>query len=75
MSWLSVILGLLSGVVQGLLKVFDAIKTQELINQGRTLEQADRAKDEIEINRQQTEILAQNQSKEETIKKLEDGTF
>lgn len=75
MSWLSLLLGFLSGAVQALLKVFDAIKTQELINQGRTLEQADRAKDEVEINRQQTEILAQNQSKEETIKKLEDGTF
>jgi hypothetical protein len=51
------------------------MKKDELINQGREREQADIAKEEINVNREQTEILTKDQTREETVKKLDDGTF
>ena len=57
------------------MNIFEYIKSSELIAQGKNEQQAELAKEEIEINRKQTEILSQEVTKEETIKKLEDGTF
>jgi hypothetical protein len=72
--WVAV-LGLFSGIVQIFAKVLEQLKTNELINQGKELQQAEIAKEEIETSRQQTEILTKDQTREETIKKLEDGSF
>lgn len=57
------------------MNIFEYIKSSELISQGKNEQQAELAREEIEINRKQTEILSQEVTKEETIKKLEDGTF
>lgn len=72
--WVTV-LGLLNGLVQVFARVLEQLKRDELVNQGKELQQAEIAKDEIEVNRQQTEILTKDQTREETAKKLEDGTF
>jgi short-subunit dehydrogenase len=71
----STILGLVSGIVSIIAQVLEKIKKDELIRQGREQEQADIAKEEINVNRQQTEILTKDQTREETVKKLEDGNF
>jgi len=71
----STILGLVSGIVSIIAQVLEKIKKDELINQGREREQADIAKEEINVNREQTEILTKDQTREETVKKLDDGTF
>lgn len=75
MSWITVILGFLSGLFKSLTGILDVIKSQDLINRGKEEQQTEIAKDEIEINREQTQILSQERTREETIKKLEDGTF
>jgi short-subunit dehydrogenase len=69
------ILGLVSGIVSIITQVLEKIKKDELIRQGREQEQADIAKEEINVTREQTEILTKDQTREETIKKLEDGNF
>lgn len=69
------LLGLFSGLVQVFARVLEQLKRDELVTQGKELQQAEIAKDEIEVNRQQTEILTKDQTREETAKKLEDGTF
>jgi hypothetical protein len=70
-----VILGLVSGLVSVFGKVLEHIKTQELIDQGKSLQQAEIAKEEIDKSRAQTEILSQDRTREETIEKLERGDF
>lgn len=75
MGWITTILGFLSSLSQIISKVLDYFREKNLINQGKALQQAEIAKDEININREQTEILSQDRTKEETIKRLEDGTF
>ena len=69
------ILGLLSGLVSVFSKVMDHLKTQDMINQGKALQQAEIAKDEIEKSREQNEILTQDRTKEDVVKRLNDGTF
>ncbi len=71
----SIVLGLFSGVVKLFNKALDYVKSMELINQGKKLEQAENAKREAEFQRKTSEILTQERTKEETTKKLEDGTF
>ena len=71
----STILGLVSGIIAIVARVLEQMKKDELINQGREREQADIAKEEINVNREQTEILTKDQTREETVKKLDDGTF
>lgn len=75
MSFLSTIIGLFGGFFSFFGKIFDYWKSTELINQGKVLSQAELAKDEININRQQTEILSQERTKADTLRKLKDGTF
>jgi len=69
------ILGLLSGLVSVFSKVMEHLKTQEMINQGKALQQAEIAKDEIDKSREQNEILTQDRTKEDVVKRLNDGTF
>lgn len=69
------IIGILSGLASIAAKVLDIIKSVWLVNQGKELQKAELAKEEIEINRKQTEILTKNVTKEEVVKKMQDGTF
>lgn len=75
MSLITTILAIFSSIFKFGMSVFDYIKSAELISQGKNEQQSDLAKEEIEINRKQTEILSQEVTKEETVKKLEEGTF
>lgn len=75
MTILSTILAFLTSIFKFGMNIFEYIKSSELITQGKNEQQADLAREEIEINRKQTEILSEKVTKEETIKKLEDGTF
>lgn len=75
MSLLNTILGLLGGLWGFATKVFDYFKEKSLLAMGRTLEQGDLAKKEAEDIRKTSEILAKEVTKEDTEKKLEDGTF
>jgi uncharacterized membrane-anchored protein YhcB (DUF1043 family) len=69
------ILGLLSGLVSVFSKVMEELKKQDLKNQGKIEQQAEIAKDELEKTREQNEILVQDRTKEDVVKRLEDGTF
>lgn len=69
------ILGLLSGLVSIFSKVMEDLKKQDLKNQGKIEQQAEIAKDELEKSREQNEILVQDRTKEDVVKRLEDGTF
>jgi hypothetical protein len=75
MSFITSILAFFSSIFKFGMTVFEYIKSSELIAQGKNEQQSELAKEEIEINRKQTEILSQEVTKEETIKKLEDGSF
>ena len=69
---LATILAFFTSIFKFGMNIFEYIKSSELISQGKNEQQAELAKEEIEINRKQTEILSQEVTKEETIKKLED---
>lgn len=71
----TIILGLFNGALGLFNKMIEYVKEVRLINFGREQQVSDLAKEEIEINRKQTEILSQERTKEEVIKKMEDGTF
>lgn len=71
----TIILGLFNGALGLFNKLIEYAKEIRLINFGRDQQISDLAKEEIEINRKQTEILTQERTKEEVIKKMEDGTF
>lgn len=78
LSWATItstIFGLVRGIILLFNKSIDWFKEKALIRMGRELEAAERAKEEIDINRQQTEILTETRTKEDIIKKLESGKF
>ena len=75
MGLLSSILGIFSTLGSLLGRFFDIVKENTLVNWGREQHAADLAKEELEINRKQTEILNQDRTKEDTVKRLEDGSF
>ena len=72
---LSTILSFLGGIWSFATKVLDYIREKSLVAMGRSLEQGDLAKNEAEVVRTTSEILAKEVTKEETVKKLKDGTF
>lgn len=74
-SWLTAILEFFNGIVDIFRKYLDSKKSDELIDQGKELQNADLAKKEIESVREQTEILTKDVSKEDLIKQLESGEF
>lgn len=77
-TWASIasaILGLVKGIVSLFNKSIEWFKEKALIRMGRELESGDIAKEEVEINRKQTEILTQERTKEDVEKKLEQGNF
>ena len=71
----TIILGLLNGALGLFNKLIEYAKEIRLINFGREQQVSDLAKEEIEINRKQTEILTQDRTKEDVIKKMENGDF
>jgi hypothetical protein len=71
----SLILGLFNGALGVFGKFIDYVKEIRFINYGREQQLSDLAKEEIEINRKQTEILTQERTKEEVIKRMENGDF
>lgn len=71
----SAVLGLVRGVISLFSKSAEYFKEKMLIQTGRELQAGQMAKDEIDINRRQTEILSQTVTKDQTEKKLRDGTF
>lgn len=78
LTWASItsaVLGLVKGLVNLFYKSVDWFKEKALIRMGRELEAGQIAKDEIEVNRKQTEILLRTVTKEQTEKKLRDGKF
>lgn len=75
MSWVSLILGLFSGVTSLFNRALDYFKEIRLVSWGEEKAKAEIAKDEIEINRKQTEILSQDRTREQVVNKMEDGSF
>lgn len=75
MGWFTGIITLLGELGSLFSKLLDMWKTKSLQDQGRALQQADEAKAEIDINRKQTEILSQDRTKQDTISKMQDGSF
>lgn len=77
-SWATItsaVLGLIRLIISAFNRSVEWFKEKALIRMGRELEAAERAKEEIDINRKQTEILTQERTKEDVEKKLESGKF
>lgn len=74
MSW-TAILGFLSGFFSVFSRILEYFKKEEIKNDGKNELAKDIADQEVVINRKQTEILIRDEKREETAKKLENGTF
>lgn len=74
-SFIAVLLGFFTGFMKTATKILELVKEKQFQATGRKLEQAEQAKDEVEVTRKQTEILIEDRKKSDTIKRLEDGTF
>lgn len=74
-SLITAILGAFNALGSLLGRLLDTIKENTLVRWGREQHAADLAKEEVEISRKQAEILNQDRTKEDTVKRLEDGTF
>lgn len=72
--WLT-ILSLVSGVVSFANKFLEYMKTQENINIGKKIENANTKEKEAEIAIKQAEIIVQPKTKEEVEKQLDNGKF
>lgn len=76
MSWsIATVISLISSLWSGIVKVFDYLKEMTFVKHGRDLERAEITKQDSDIEREQSEILTKDVSREEVIKKMEDGTF
>lgn len=75
-SWFtSILLGSLSGIGQVVTKVLEHIREQQLKAEGEAKAKNEIKAKEAEVAIKQAEIVAQGESREETIKKMEDGKF
>ena len=72
---LTAILGFLSGFFSVFSRILEYFKKEEIKNEGKNEIVKEIAIKEVEINRRQTEVLIKDEKKEDTIKKLENGTF
>lgn len=72
---LTAILGFLSGFFSVFSKILEYFKKEEIKNEGKNEVVKEIAVKEVEINRRQTEVLIKDEKREDTIKKLENGTF
>lgn len=68
-------MGILSSLSKLATGILDYFREKKLVEQGKTLEKAEIAVHELEVSKEQTKIIMKDQSKEETVKKLKDGTF
>ena len=75
MGLFTTILGLFSGLSSLLGKALEFVKYKALVSWGKEQHAAELAKEEIEINRKQTEILNEDRTKSDVIKRMENGTF
>jgi hypothetical protein len=75
MGLISSILGIFSALSSVFGRLLEIVKENTLVNWGREQHASDLAKEEIEINRKQTEILNQDRTKEDVVKRMEDGIF
>lgn len=79
MSWISWIISGLSGIIHIISQMLDRAREKELVDQGKqqaTTELANKISEkEAEVTKKQTEILMQERTDEETIKKLEEGKY
>lgn len=78
----NLIIGLGGGLIKVITKVLEMMRDKQLLDQGKALAKAEQdkkeaaqAKIELEINREQAEVLLSDSSKESLTKKLEDGKF
>lgn len=78
----NLIIGLGGGLLKVITKVLEMMRDKQLMDQGKALAKAEQdkkeaaqAKIELEINREQAEILLTDTSKDDLTKKLEDGKF
>jgi hypothetical protein len=69
------LVGMMTGLAKVFSKALELWKTEEMIQQGKSLQQAEIAKEEVAINRETSEIIAADVPEEETIRKLENGSF
>jgi hypothetical protein len=72
---LTAILGFLSGFFSVFSRILEYFKKEEIKNEGKNEIVKDIAVKEVELNRKQTEVLIKDEKREDTIKKLESGTF
>ena len=72
---ITTILGFLSGFFSVFSRILEYFKKEEIKNEGKNEIVKEIAVKEVEINRGQTEVLIKDEKKEDTIKKLENGTF
>jgi hypothetical protein len=72
---ITTILGFLSGFFSVFSRILEYFKKEEIKNEGKNEIVKEIAVKEVEINRRQTEVLIKDEKKEDTIKKLENGTF
>jgi hypothetical protein len=72
---LTAILGFLSGFFSVFSRILEYFKKEEIKNEGKNEIVKEIAVKEVEINRRQTEVLIKDEKREDTIKKLENGTF
>jgi hypothetical protein len=72
---LATILGLLSGFFSVFSRILEYFKKEEMKNEGKTELAKEILTKDQEVTAKQTEILIKDESREETIRKLENGTF
>lgn len=79
MSWISWLISGISGLIHIISQMLDRARERELVDQGKqqaTIEIANKISEkEAEVTKKQTEILMQERTDEETIKKLEKGEY
>lgn len=72
---ITAILGFLSGFFSVFSRILEYFKKEEIKNEGKNEIVKEIAVKEVEITRKQTEVLIKDEKREDTIKKLESGTF
>lgn len=72
---LTAILGFLSGFFSVFSRILEYFKKEEIKNEGKTELAKEIAQRGLELSRKQTEVLIKDEKREDTIKKLESGTF
>lgn len=72
---IAAIMSLVNGITSAVNSVFSYIKQTQLINLGKSQQQAEEEKAQLEIIEKQDKILIQDVSKEDVQNKLEKGEF